>query len=738
MTFSRRQLLIGTAALAGGGLAIVWLRPDPASRSLHDGGNGFAPNAWLELRPDGAIILQVDKAEIGQGVMTAYVTLVAEELDVPPAAIEARLAPVHPQFQDPVQITGESKSVISRWQPLRETGALARALLMAAAGARWQLDAAALDTDGSGYVLDPASGRRLAYAGLLEEAARQRVPAQVPLRDPASFRYIGGQVARPDVPAKVAGTARYGIDVRLPGMLTAVLARPPRLLAAPLAVDDTAALKLPGVQAVVTIHSGVAVLADSFWHASQGAAALRVEWEAGPLAGFDSSALPARQAAALDAERGRRVRSDGDPGKAFATAERQLAAEYRIPYLAHATLEPMNATIWFHDDRCEAWIPSQAPDMARQIICDMSGLPRERVSVHTTYAGGGFGRRASLDFVVEAAAIARGVDRPVQLIWTREHDMQHGLYRQASLHRLKAALAADGYPQSWQHRMALAGIIDQILPPALATLAPEWIPKPVVQRAAAAGVSLNRRFIGPFQARYGSVDMPYGIANVSVEMVTVDPGVPITIWRSVGSSYNAFVVESFIDELAQLAGRNPAVYRRHLLAGRPRHLAVLERLVQAARWGSPAAGLHQGMAIHEAFGAIVGQVAEVSVSGNSFSVQRVICVIDCGTVVNPDIVRQQMEGGILFGLTAALWGELTIRDGVIEQRNFGDYRMLRLAESPEIEVHIMASADAPGGAGEPGTPPIAPAVANALFAATGQRLRTLPLRLGSEPKEQSV
>lgn len=728
MPVSRRFVVIGTLAVAGGALAVGWLRPD-ARRQPLPGSTGFAPNAWLELRPDGSIILQVDKAELGQGVVTAWVTLVAEELDVPPARITPELAPIHPLFQDPVQMTGESTSIIKRWLPLRQTGATARALLLQAAARRWEADPAALVTDGEGNVLDPANARRIAYRELLADAAALPVPGQVPLRPRDQFRYIGGFVPRPDVPAKVTGAALYGLDTRLPGLLTAVVARPPRLRAGYRAFDATAALALPGVRAVVPIHSGIAVLADTFWHATRGVAALEVDWEEGPLAGLDGAAVRRRQAGALDAESGKRARSDGDVEAAEAGAGRLLEAEYATPYLAHATMEPMNATIWFHDGRCDAWVPSQGPDLVRQVICDMSGLRRAQVDVRTPYSGGGFGRRACLDFVIEAVAIAQKSPAPVKLAWSREDDMRHGLFRQATLHRVRAALDGRGRPLSWRHRMALAGLIEQILPPALATMVPEWLPDPLVRGTAAGMVRLADRFIGPFQARMGSVDMPYAMDNVAVEIVTVDPGVPVTIWRSVGSSYNAFVVESFADELAQEAGMNPAAWRREFLAGRPRHLAVLERLVTESGWGTPAPGRHRGMAVHEAFGSVTGQVAEVSVDGGRIRVHRVTCVIDCGSVVNPDIVRQQMEGGILFGLTAALEGELTLRDGAIVEGNFDRYRMLRLGETPEIDVHIIDSDAEPGGVGEPGTPPIAPAVANAVFAATGQRLRELPLRL---------
>lgn len=729
-TFTRRKVLVSAAVLAGGGLALTWLRPGRDRIPAPATPGNLSPNAWLQITPEGEIVLQVDKAELGQGVMTGFLTLLAEELDVQPAQIRLRFAPVDPLFQDPVQMTGESKTMRSRWRPIRETGARARQMLLQAAALQWQVDAGSLDTDGAAAVIDPRNGRHLSYAELAGAAARLPVPDEVPLKAPGSWRWIGRSVQRPDVPEKVAGRAAYGVDTQLPGLLVAVIARPPRLLAQPLRHDATAARALPGVVDVLQIHTGVAVLGETFWHARQAADALVIEWGSSPLAGVSSASIRAEQGKRLDAGEAHRVRDDGDTAGVIEAAAQTVDAEYWLPYLAHATLEPMNATIWFHDGGCEAWVPSQAPDIVRQVICDMSGLPRDEVHVHTTYAGGGFGRRATMEYVVEAVEIARHATRPVKLMWTREDDMRHGLYREATLHRLRGVLNAEGEPLAWQHRLVAANLNRLLIPVALGVLLPEWVPDKAVSGFSSGVIGLLDRFRGSETARTGALSMPYAIANVQVDLADWNPGVPVTLWRSVGHSYTCFVIESFIDELAAAAGQDPAAFRRRHLAARPRHLAVLDLVLEKSGWATPVAGRHRGLAIQEAFGTIVAQVAEISIAAdNGIRVHRVSCAVDCGLAVNPDIVRQQMEGGILFGLSAALYGEISIEDGAVRQSNFHDYRVLRMADSPAIDVHIISGGTEPSGVGEPGVPPIAPAVANAVYAATGTRLRTLPLRL---------
>jgi CO/xanthine dehydrogenase Mo-binding subunit len=726
---NRRRLLIGAALVAGGGLALTWLRPDPDKRRLTSDAAALEPNAYLQITPAGEIILQVDKAELGQGVITGFVTCVAEELDVPPARIVARFAPVHPLFQDPTMVTGESKSTLMRWQILRETGAAAHDMLLRAAAARWGVARDAVRSDGEGHVVN-AAGDRLAYAELAAQAAQLPVPDKVQLRAREAFRYIGGVVARPDIPAKVRGAAQYGIDVQMPGLMTAVVVRSREFGGSIARVDDTIARAAPGVQGVYAISTGIAVVAETFWHARRAAETLAVEWQGGPLATTGTASVHAEQRRRLDSEPGDRVRDDGEADAAFADAGDVVEAEYTFPYLAHATMEPMNCTVALSSDAAEIWVPSQGPDMARQIVCNMTGLAREQVTVHSTFCGGGFGRRALLDYVVEATAIAQQAGVPVKLVFSREDDMRHGFYRQATVHRTRAAIDASGQPVAWSHRLVAGSLSNQILPLALPAFVPEWWPRPMVGSLSRGASRFATWALGPFQARGGAVTMPYAIPNVAVDTLEWNPGIPIGIWRSVGNSYNAFVVESFIDELAARAAEDPAAFRRELLKDKPRHLAVLDKVIAASGWGRTSAGRHHGLAVHEAFGTVVAQVAEVSVSAEQgIRVHRVTCAVDCGFAINADIVRQQMEGAIIFGLTAALYGEISIENGRVLQSNFHDYPMLRLHDAPEIEVHIVETGAELSGVGEPGTPPIAPAVANAVFAATGRRLRDLPLRL---------
>lgn len=686
--------------MAGGGLVLGWLASHDAA--LVADGMTLSPNAWLQIKPDGAIILQVDKIEMGQGVMTGYVTLLAEELDVTPMMISPQIAAIHPLFQDPVQLTGMSRSMATRWLPLRETGARARQMLLGAAAGLWQVDVATLTTDGLGAVIDQR-GRKARYGELASRAALLPVPEVAGLREPHQYRWIGSSVPRPDVPAKVFGEARYGIDAQLPGMKVAVVLRSPSIQGTLLQYDAAKARQMPGVADIFPIHSGIAVIASGYWQARQAAAAVQAEWAPGPLAGLGTAAVRRGQQQVLDTRSGHRLRTEGQPDQAIDDADQVLAAEYWLPYLAHATMEPMNATVWFHDDGCEAWLPNQAPDMARQLICELADLPPAKVVVHSTYAGGGFGRRTVMDYVTEAAEIARQVPAPVKLVWSREDDIRHGLFREATLHRLRGGLNAAGEPVAWEHRLVTAGVGRQLFPQASA-----------------------------LPAAAGATGMAYAIPNVSVTLAAWNPGVPIAPWRSADHAYTTFVTESFIDELAAAAGADPGAFRRQYLVAAPRLRAALDLVLEKSRWHTPAAaGRFRGVAIQEAFGTVVAQVAEVSVTADrQIRVHRVTCAVDCGTAINPDVVRQQMEGGIIFGLTAALYGEIHLENGAVVESNFHDYRMLRLAETPEIDVHIVPSAAAPSGVGEPGVPPIAPAVANALYAATGQRLRSLPLRLG--------
>jgi len=725
---TRRRFLLGTAAVAGGGLALTWLTAE--QDSLRESPDILEPNAFLQITPDGRFIFQLDKVEMGQGTMTGLLVLVAEELDVAPDRFEVQFAPVRSIFQRPFQMTGQSRSMVDSWEILRETGAAARAMLVAEAAQRWDTAGTNLTTD-DGQVVHP-DGRFFSYAELAAGAAARAVPGSPELKASADYRWIGQQVPRVDARAKVTGQAVYGMDVQLEGMLTAVIVRCPELGGTLTGFDAGGADTMPGIERVFMLEKnlGVAVVGEGFWSVSQAARRIKPEWQPGPLHEVSDGDVLAEQLRLLDAGETVYEKKAGEPEPLLAVAETLHVATYTTPYLAHATMEPLNATVHVRPDGADMWVPTQTPDMARQAVCDNTGLRREQVEVHTTFLGGGFGRRVLWDFVIEATQVAKQFAVPVKLVWTREDDMRHDYYRQQTAHRLRAALDEEGMPAVWEHRQVAAGTGKVLMSPTLSTFLPESI---AADKRLAFGDWLGIKAIdamGPFQAREGAADVPYRLPAFHFDQVLYDPGVPVSIWRSVGSSYNSFVTESFVDELAHAAGHDPLQYRRELLADEPRFQAVLDRLEKESGWHEESTGRFKGAAVVRSFDSVVGEVAEVSVGeDNSIRVHRVVCVIDCGLAVTPDIVRQQMESGILFGLTAALHGEINIDNGQVRQSNFHDYRMLFLADSPEIEVHIMASTNPPTGVGEPGTPPIAPAVANAVYVATGRRLRSLPLRL---------
>ncbi|HXB55920.1 MAG TPA: molybdopterin cofactor-binding domain-containing protein, partial [Vicinamibacteria bacterium] len=663
------------------------------------------------------------KAEMGQGVMTGLPMLLAEELDVEWADVRVEQAPTDPNIYR--HGTGSSSSTRTSWLPLRQAAAAARGLLLQAAAGRWMEDPLRCRTE-AGSVIGPAS-QRARYADLVEAAALLPVPdlTKVPLKEPSKFQILGKPIPRVDVPSKVDGSAEFGIDVRLPGMLRAVVARCPAFGGRVKRFDAAKAKAVAGVRHVVEIPSvvrdvfscgGVAVVADNTWAALQGRQALVLEWDEGE--GESSQGL-SKQFELLLAKPGAVVRNDGDAAVALAGAAHRVEATYELPFEAHATMEPMNATVHVRRGGTEAWVPTQDSAFTREILARVLGQPLEAVIVHTTLLGGGFGRRAATDFVVEAAQISRLVGAPVQVVWTREDDIQHDFYRPASMHHLRASLDARGRPTAWFHRMASTSIAAFLDPPETA--------KPAESE------------IG------GAVDLPYAIPSIRMEYSPAPSQVPVSWWRSVENSVNAFVTECFLDELAGAAEIDPLTFRLQLLA-EPRQVrqppdspailettrlrAVLERAALRAGWGTPVTPGHgRGLACHFSYRTYVAQVAEVSVAHGAVRVHRVHLVVDCGRVVNPDVVKAQMEGGVVFGLSAALKGAITIANGRIQQSNFHDFEVLRLPEAPEIDVEILASDGPPTGVGEPGVPPIAPAVANAVFAATGKRVRRLPIRL---------
>jgi isoquinoline 1-oxidoreductase beta subunit len=712
--------------VAGAGLTLAVTLEGCGKEALPGaGGAAFAPDAWIRVGEDGLVTVLVDRSEMGQGVSTALPMLVAEELDADWASMRYEFAPANEVYYNPLseggQVTGGSTAIRSAWRPLREAAARARLMLVAAAAARWGLAPDRCTTE-SGRVVAP-DGRRLGYGEVAAAAALLPVPAAVTLKSPKQLRLIGTPVPRLDAPDKVTGRARFGMDAAPAGALTAVVARCPVFGGTLRSVNDAAARAVPGVKEVRRISSGVAVVAEGYWAALKGREALVLEWDEGPLASLDDAGISARLEA-LAREAGHVARTAGQGAIPSPSGGKSLEAVFEVPYLAHATMEPMNCTADVRPDGVTVWAPTQyqaGPALfgggTRGVAAKIGGVSTSKVTVHTTHLGGGFGRRAEMDFVREACEVSKAVGAPVRVVWSREDDIRHDQFRPAARHEVRAGLDGEGRPVVWAHRVASPSIISKFLP--------SWLP------------GFAAHLAGPLKggvdpsAVEGVTGLPYAVPNLEVRYIQADLGVPVGFWRSVGHSHGAFVVECVVDELAALAGKDPVEYRRSLLAGSPRHLGVLELAAREAGWGTPAApGRFRGVAVHESFGSWVAQVAEISIEAGAVRVHRVVCAVDCGQVVNPDTVVAQMESGIVFGLTAALKGRISLEKGRVKQGNFHDYPVLTMREMPRIDVHIVPSAMEPGGVGEPGTPPIAPAVANAVFAATGKRIRRLPIQLG--------
>jgi isoquinoline 1-oxidoreductase beta subunit len=706
---SRRDF-VKTGALLGGGLVLGC--HIPVSGFLREAAAAetplYAPNAFIRIGADDTVTLIINKSEMGQGVYTSLPMLIAEELECDWQKVVVEASPVaaiynHTTFG--AMVTGGSTSVRTEWERLSMAGAAARQMLIAAAGRRWQVEPASCRAE-NGRVLH-ASGKSLAYGELAEAAARLPVPTEIRLKSPGSYRLLGKPRRRLDSPAKIDGSAQFGLDVQLPGMLTAVIARPPVFGGKAVSLKSEKAKAIPGVQQVVQVPSGVAVVATGFWPAQKGREALEIVWDDGAGATLSTAGMR-EEYAKLARTAGLVARKEGDPETALATAARQLGAEYEVPYLAHATMEPLNCVVDLRDDRCDIWTGTQFQTFDRSAVAGAAGLRPEQVNIHTTFLGGGFGRRANpqSDFVVEAVHVAKAVNKPVKVVWTREDDTKGGYYRPMWYDRVAAGLDADGKLVAWRHTIVGQSIMAGT--PFEGAMVKEGIDETSVE---------------------GASDIPYAIPNLLVDLHSPKNVVPVLWWRSVGHSHTAFVVEGFLDEAAQAAGQDPFEFRRALLAYKPRHRVVLELAAKKAGWGKALpAGRGRGIAVHESFGSFIAQVAEVSVGPQGeVRVHRVVCAIDCGKIVNPDTIEAQMESGIVFGLSAALHGAITLKDGRVEQDNFDDYPLLRIDEMPQVEVHIVPSEEVPGGVGEPGVPPIAPAVANAVFAASGLRLRSLPM-----------
>jgi isoquinoline 1-oxidoreductase beta subunit len=721
-TVSRRVFLKVTAA-AGAGLTLgIWTWPADAQAPAPAKSAAIEPNAFLIIGTDNTVTVIVKHLEMGQGTYTGLPTLVAEELDAAWSQVRATGAPAdasrygHTTFG--VQMTGGSSSMANSFEQYRQAGAAARAMLVAAAAKRWSVPPDSIQVKNG--VVFHANGKKASFGELSAAAALEPVPANVTLKEAKDFVFIGKHVPRTDSKAKSNGTAQFTQDVKLPGMLVAVVAHPPRFGGKFKSYDVKAVSAVPGVRHIVEVPNGVAVVATTFWAAKKGRDALKVEWD--ESIGFKlSSADILAEYRRLAGTPGKVARNDGDSAKVMAGAPKKFEATYEFPYLAHAAMEPLDLVIKLDATGCEVWNGEQFHTPDQQVIAQVVGLKPEQVRINTLFAGGSFGRRAnpSADYLIEAATIVKGLFTqgkagiPVKLIWTREDDMKAGYYRPAYLHTLKAGLDAGGNIAGWQHR--------------------------IVGQSIMAGTSFEKMMVKDgvdATSVEGASSLPYRIDDVYVDLHSPVVGVPVLWWRSVGSTHTGFSTETFIDELAVAAGKDPVAFRKTLLVKHPRHFAVLALAAEKAGWGSPLAPgkagekRGRGVAVIESFNTFVAEVAEVTVKADkSFTVDRVVCAVDCGLVVNPDVVRAQMEGGIGFGLSAALYGKITLKDGEIEQSNFHDYPVLRINEMPKIEVHMVPSTEKPTGVGEPGVPPIAPAVANALAAATGQRLRNLPLKL---------
>jgi isoquinoline 1-oxidoreductase subunit beta len=688
---------------------------DPGATATATNTPPFEPNAFVRIGADGSVTVISKHLEMGQGTYTGLATLVADELDAAWTQVSVEGAPAdatrYANLAMGMQGTGGSTAIANSFEQYRQAGAAARAMLVSAAANRWNVGPAEI-TVAAGVVSHAASNRKASFGELVADAAMLPVPTEIRLKDPKDFVFIGkATTARVDARAKSTGAARYTQDVQLPGMLTAVIMHPPRFGSKVKSFDATKATAVKGVVNVVKfetpVSTGVAVLANDFWSAKKGRDALTVEWDETNAFKQGSAGILADYRK-LAATPGVVARNDGDVEAAFKKAARVIEATYEVPFLAHASMEPLNCVVQLGDNSCEMWNGEQFQSLDQPAVARVLGIPPENVKLNMLYAGGSFGRRACpvSDYVMEAAAIAKaaGTRAPVKMVWTREEDTKGGFYRPAYVHALKAGLDAQGNIIAWQQRV---------------------VGQSVMGGGPMAGMVQNG--IDPTSVE-GAANLPYAIPNVRVELHTTQIGVPIQWWRSVGSSHSGYVTECFLDELARAARKDPYELRRSLLGNHPRHLAALELAAERAGWGTPLpTGRARGIAVHESFGTVVAQVAEVTKTGQSYKLDRVVCSVECGIAVNPDIIAMQMESGIGYGLSAALNGAITLKDGVVEQSNFHEYPVLRINQMPAVEVYIVPSDAKPSGVGEPGTPVIAPALVNALMVLTGKPVHALPL-----------
>lgn len=696
-----RRAFLKTAALGAGGLIIAIHLPACSKKPAVT--QPFAPNAFLKIASDDSITFYCDKSEMGQGVYTSLPTIIAEELGVSVDKLTIEFAPPGEAYVNKLlggQVTGGSTSVRDSWPKLRQAGAQARAMLVAAAAQEWEADAATLRVE-DGAVVSQDGKQKLAFGALADAAGKLPVPENVALKDPATYTQIGKSRRRLDTPQKVDGSAQFGIDVKREGMLYAALAQCPVLGGTVKSFDAEKARAMPGVRDVVQTSTGVAVVADSFWLAYQAREALAIEWDAGPRAAIND-AIILRGLKQASAKAGLEAKNEGDAEAAIKSSRRVITESYELPLLAHATLEPQNCTADVKADGCDVYVPTQVQYFAQQAAAKASGLPLEKVRIHTTFLGGGFGRRLESDFVSGAVEASKAVGKPVKMLWTREDDMTHDVYRPAAYNVCTGAFDREGKLTAWKHHLTAPSITDR------------WIPGLIKEGT-----------VDPFTVE-AAANYPYDVPNVLVDWVKHDLGVDVGYWRSVSHALNCFSAESFMDELAAAAKKDPVEFRLALLEKQPRYKAVLERAAKEAGWGSAEKGRSQGVAVMEGYGTYMAQVAEVSIEDGKVRVHRIVCALDCGQMINPSIVTAQVESSVIFALSAALWGEINIYGGRTQQENFHTYRLLRMNEVPRIDTYIIESTEEPGGMGEPAVALVAPAVANAIYRANGRRVRSLP------------
>jgi len=697
----RRDFCKRTATV-GGGLVLALTLPAFGGRSQTRAvAAGGQLNAWLKIAADNSITVLVDRSEMGQGVYTALPTLLAEELEIDLSAINVVAAPVGDAYINAGnggQITGTSNSISDAWERLRTAGAQARIMLVAAAAQAWRVDPA--ECHAKNGMVKNAHGKSFNYGELAGAAAKLPVPKQVTLKPRSEFRLIGNSQPRLDTPGKVDGSAEFGLDIKLPGMLYAALAQSPVLGGKAVSVDATGARAMPGVHRVLSTASGVVVVADHFWQALQARKALRISWDPGANARLDNAAVFAVLKQAAAENRGRSARKEGAAAAALKSAKHTLEAVYELPLLAHATMEPMNCTADVKTDRCDLYVGTQVQQVAQATAAAAAGLPANQVNVYTTLIGGGFGRRLDIDFIPAAVEASKALGVPVKLIWTREDDITHDTLRPPAREEVSAGFDAGGKLIAWNLHIISPSITARVFPTTT----------------------------DPFDSvvEYAQ-NYPYAVPNFSLSYSRQEIGFDVGYMRSVSHAPNCFVIESFMDELAAAASKNPLDFRMELLAAKPRHARVLKLAAQRAGWGHAPPGRYLGLALMEGYTTHIVQVAEISVTGGELKVHKITCVVDCGQMVNPRIIESQIESGIVFGLTAALWGEITIIGGKVQQTNFNTYRLLRSNELPELDVQLLPSDEAPGGIGEVAVALVAPAICNAIFAATGKRLRSLPI-----------